>query len=309
MPRRILDFHSHWGTQRGYVFRTPAELAHQERVWKKPVQYVSEQEMADYFKSQDVSAMLDFGFTKYLNVAESSVLHDYAVEVAKAYPKQILGNWLQIDPRTGAEGVAELRRVAERSPSLVGLCVSGAALGIAADDSLLDPFYKLSIEYRLPALILVGYTALGAGLPGGNGVLLDLCHPRYVDAVAAKYPELSIIAGRPAWPWQDDIIAVLLHKPNVWYELHGWSPKYYSDSLKREVGGRLQDRILFGADYPLLSYERLKADWKALGYSADVLEKVFCRNGERFLDLLRRAKRPFQQRRTYWALPATRCSK
>lgn len=292
MALRILDFHSHWGTQRGYVFRTPAEFAHQERVWKKRVRYVSEQEMADYLHGQGVSAMLDFGFTKYLSVAEASALHDYAIEVATAYPEQILGNWLQIDPRTGAEGVAELRRVAERSTSLVGLCVSGAALGVAADSSLLDPFYKLSIEHGLPVLILVGYTALGAGLPGGNGVLLDLCHPRYVDAVAAKYPDLSIIAGRPAWPWQEDMIAVLLHKPNVWYELHGWSPKYYSESLKREIGGRLQDRILFGADYPLLSYERLTADWRTLGYSEEVLEKVFYRNGEQFLNRLRRVDRP-----------------
>lgn len=35
--------------------------------------------------------MLDFGFTKYLGVAAASVLHDYAVEVARAYPEQILG--------------------------------------------------------------------------------------------------------------------------------------------------------------------------------------------------------------------------
>jgi hypothetical protein len=52
-------------------------------------------------------------------------------------------------------------------------------------------------------------------MPGGNGVLLDLCHPRYVDEVAMRYPELTIIAGRAAWPWQKDMIAVLLHKPSV----------------------------------------------------------------------------------------------
>ncbi len=28
------------------------------------------------------------------------------------------------------------------------------------------------------------------------------------------------------------MIAVMLHKPNVWNELHGWSPKYFTDALQ-----------------------------------------------------------------------------
>src|SRR5271169_2627390 len=87
------------------------------------------------------------------------------------------------------------------------------------------------------------------GLPGGNGILLDACHPRHLDAVAARFANLTIIAARPAWPWQSEMIAVLLHKPNVWYELHGWSPKYFTDELKRELPRRLAERVMFAADY------------------------------------------------------------
>lgn len=61
-----------------------------------------------------------------------------------------------------------------------GLRVSGAALRVPADDPLLDRFYKLSIGARVPVLILIGYTAFGARLPGGNGVTLDLRHPRHL---------------------------------------------------------------------------------------------------------------------------------
>jgi uncharacterized protein len=117
-------------------------------------------------------------------------------------------------------------------------------------------------------------------------VLLDLCHPRYVDEVAARHPDLTIVAGRAAWPWQDDMIAVLLHKPNVWYELHGWSPKYYAESLKREIKGRLAERVLFGADYPMLSYERLVRDWHAEGYDEATLARVFHANGAVLLERL-----------------------
>jgi uncharacterized protein len=38
---------------------------------------------------------------------------------------------------------------------------------------------------------------------------------------------------------------------------------------------------MFGADYPLLSYDRLRADWAQLGLSEAVTEKLFHRNAER----------------------------
>jgi hypothetical protein len=38
---------------------------------------------------------------------------------------------------------------------------------------------------------------------------------------------------------------------------------------------------------PLLTYERLISDWRGLGYSDEVLEKVFSGNAERFLSQVR----------------------
>ena len=95
--------------------------------------------------------------------------------------------------------------------------------------------------------------------------------------------ELKIVAARPGWPWQAEVIAVLMHKRNIWYELHGWSPKYPTPDLRHEIPRRLKDRIMFGADYPLLSYERLLGDWKAQGYPDDVLERVFHLRATAFL--------------------------
>ena len=78
------------------------------------------------------------------------------------------------------------------------------------------------------------------------------------------------------------MIAVLLHKGNIRYELHGWSPKYFTPALKKEIGGRLQDRVCFGWDWPTLTLERLEKDWRELGYTEEVYEKVFHRNAEAF---------------------------
>jgi predicted TIM-barrel fold metal-dependent hydrolase len=279
---KIIDLHSHWGTKKGYPLRTPAELAQQEKVWRSKVNYATEQEMANYFKEMKVKVILDLGFTKFLPMEEVKELHDYAIRVRGKFSDVILGNWIQIDPRTGSQGLKELKRCL--GSGFIGFAVSGTALGIPASESVFDPFYTLCIEAGIPVLILVGFTGTGANLPGGKGMLLEFCHPRYVDEVAARFPDLRIIAGRPAWPWQTEMIAVLLHKPNVWYELHGWSPKYFSADLKREIPRRLQNRVMFGGDYPLFRYERLIKDWKSEGYSNDILEKVFHKNAEKFFE-------------------------
>ena len=275
---KLFDLHSHWGTRKGYVLRTQAELAQQRRTWNSDPKYVSEQEMADYLRSEGVRAILDLGFTKNMSVEEARSYHDYALGVQRDHPDAIFGLWLQIDPRTGKEGAAEFRRCMEASEGFVGVCISAPGMGYPASDPIYDPFYNASLEADRPVLVLVGFTGSGAGLPGGKGVKLDLCHPRYIDELAIRYPELKIIAGRNPWPWPEDMLAVMLHKPNVWIEFHGWSPKYLSDSWKRDIARRLKHRVMFGADYPLFTYERLVADWRSLDYSEDILRKLFVEN-------------------------------
>lgn len=278
---KIFDMHSHWGTERGYPLRDSAQIALQKHTWNSTATYVSEDQMADYFRRHDARVILDLGFTKTMPIAEVRDLHDYAITVQRQHADVIFGLWLQIDPRSGDEGVREFRRCIDASAGFVGICVSAGGMGVPASDPLFDPYYKVSIEASRPALVLVGYNGAGAGLPGGGGLRLDLCHPRYVDELAVRFPDLTIIAGRPAWPWQDDMIAVMLHKPNVWNELHGWSPKYLTDALKREVARRLKNKVMFGGDYPLFTYERLTADWRELGYDNEILAGVFHRNAER----------------------------
>ena len=78
---------------------------------------------------------------------------------------------------------------------------------------------------------------------------------------------------------------MLLHKGNVYNELSGWSPKYFSPEFKREINGRLQDKFMFGSDYPVLSHKRLFQDWESEGYKPEVLEKVFWKNAQRILKL------------------------
>ena len=285
---KIIDIHSHWGTRRGYPLQTEAELAQQKKTWNSEPTYHTEAEMLAHFRQSNAQVILDFGYTKYMPVEQAAAIHDYGFEVQRTGMQQLLGHWIHIDPASGAPGLRELRRCIDAAPGFIGFGVSGSGSAPASDPSWF-PFYDLCIQAAIPVLIFVGTTGLGAGLPGGGGILLDDCHPRHLDYVAAKFPDLKIVAARPGWPWQTETIAVLMHKRNIWYELHGWSPKYFAPDLKREISRRLRERVLFGADYPLYTYDRLLKDWRAEGYTEAVLDDVFHNNAERFLAEVKRS--------------------
>jgi len=91
---RIFDCHSHWGTQRGYLFRTAAELARQEAIWKTQVRYYTEEEQAAYLRKNKVRAILDLSFTKFMPIQQMREMHDYALAEQRKHPDVIAGHWL-----------------------------------------------------------------------------------------------------------------------------------------------------------------------------------------------------------------------
>ena len=91
--------------------------------------------------------------------------------------------------------------------------------------------------------------------------------------------------AHPAWPWQDEQLAVAMHKPNTWIDLSGWSPRRFAPDLVRNIKGQLQDRVLFGTDYPFLTHDQWLGAWATLDVPEDVTEKVLLRNAERLLGL------------------------
>jgi len=279
---RFFDCHSHWGTARGHIFRTQEQLDTQQRIWGTPGRYWGEQEMVDYMRRNNAHVILDLSWIRDLPMDEIQAYHDYAFDLQRANPDVIFGHWLQFGPEHVTAGLKEFRRGLDAKAGFIGFSVSGQATGVPPSDPMWDPFYKLSIEANAPVLMTTGLTGVGQGVPGGRGRVLDDGHPRHIDRVAARFPDLRILAARPAYPWQDEMIAVLVHKANVSYELHGWSARRFDANLKKEIKGRMQDRIMVGCDFPVLQYEKVLSSWISEGYSDEVLEKVFYRNAEAY---------------------------
>lgn len=270
---QILDVHSHFSTEEGFVFQDPGA----SDTFGEEFDLRTEAEMVEDLQEANVKPMLDFGFTAEAEVEVAREKHDYFADMYAEHPETFLGLWVQLDPRHGEAAVEEFERcLTDLDMGIVGFTINGSTTNVPADDERYEPFYERCLDEGAPVLINNGYSGLGAGQPGGDGHLVEPCHPKYVDRVAADHPELQIIMGRPGWPWQDEAIATLLHKANVvGNELHGWRPKYYPDELKYDITRRLKGKVMFGGDYPLIDYETLRSDWEAMDLDDEMLERVY----------------------------------
>jgi predicted TIM-barrel fold metal-dependent hydrolase len=257
-------------------------------VFKRESAFVPEAEFIAGLKAAGVRAIMmsPMGWAKAdRDLAQIKAMHDYMGHLRKTYPDTILGCWGDIDPRLGASGARELERCI-KDVGMLGIYTGAILTGIPVNDKLYRPLFEVCAEAGVPVKLSVGMTAVGQGMPGGGGVHLSHENPiPYVDDVAIQFPNLTIIAAHCAWPFHNEMTAVMIHKSNVHNELHGWSPKYFPPELKREINGRLQDRFMFGSDYPWFSYERLLRDWETEGYKPEVLEKVYVTNARRILKL------------------------
>jgi len=105
------------------------------------------------------------------------------------------------------------------------------------------------------------------------------------EHVAIDFPDMQIVIAHPSWPWQDEALSVCLHKPNVWIDLSGWSPKYFPSQLVQYANTLLKDRVLFGSDYPLITPDRWMRDFREAGFKPEVQPLILKENAVRLLKL------------------------
>lgn len=189
-----------------------------------------------------------------------------------------------INPHRGAEGVRQARKLI-REYRVQGFKFHPSVQEFFPNDRMAYPLYEVIAEARLPALFHTGQTGVGAGTPGGGGVRLKYSHPMLLDDVAADFPDLPIVLAHPSFPWQEEALSVATHKPQVYIDLSGWSPRYFPPILVQYANTLLKDKILFGSDYPVMSPERWLADFDKLSIKPEVRPLILKENAAKLLKL------------------------
>lgn len=107
-----------------------------------------------------------------------------------------------------------------------------------------------------------------------------------IDDVAAEHPDLKILIAHPAFPWEQEQLAICQQKGNVYMDLSGWLPKYIDEQVLHYAKTVLQDKVMFGTDYPMIRPEQWFESFDDhFDASDEVKRKLLWENAEEFLEL------------------------
>ncbi len=280
---KAIDTHVHPGTKEDMIDCGGKYIEHALKYFGQKVEPLTEEALAERYQSLDAMGVL-LAWDAETNTGNKRLANEYVAKLVKKYPKTFIG-FGSVDPWKGAVAIKEAE-IAVKVLGLKGIKFQQAAQAFYPSDKRFYPLWEKITELKVPALFHMGTTGYGAGAPGGDGIHLKYCRPiPYIDDLAADFPELTIIAAHPAWPWQDEMIAVAMHKANVYVDLSGWSPKYFPPSLVQFANTFLQDKCLFGSDHPYITPERWLADFEKIQIKPEVKEKILWKNAQRLLGL------------------------
>src|SRR5215472_17028825 len=251
-----------------------------EAYFRSPVQRASLADLAAKYRALDVRAVL-LAWDAETATGRPRVPNETVASAVAEHPDAFAGIG-SVDPHKDS-AVDEVARIAELG--LRGVKLHPSLQAFAPDDERYWPVFEACERHGLLALFHTGTSGIGARQPGGQGIRIDLAHPVKLDPVAAAFPALTVVAAHFGWPWHMDLIAMALHKTNVYIDISGWSPRRIPQEVIRELRGRLSGQFLWGSDFPFIKPERCLSELAELSLPDEVTEKLLRDNAARVLKL------------------------
>ena len=112
------------------------------------------------------------------------------------------------------------------------------------------PLYETCVDLGIPLLVLTGHQALL--------VPSDIGRPTYIDDIALRYPELTIVAGPGGWPWTDELIALAWKHSNLFIHTVIAPPamreQYLPSQLLHYITSLGIGKVMWGTGAPFMNY-------------------------------------------------------
>jgi uncharacterized protein len=275
---------------------------HAERSCRQPpdpIQASFEEAASIYFKTEGERPTIaqtiehyrerKIGFVMFTVDSEAGTgirrISNEEIAEAAAENADIMAAFASIDPHKGKAGALEARRLIA-DYGVKGFKFHPPIQNCHPYDPICWPLYEVIAEHGLPAIFHTGHSGMGTGMPGGGGIRLKYGQPILVDDVAVDFPDMKIILAHPSWPWTDEALSMALHKPNVFIDLSGWSPKYFPPQIIRYANTQLGGKMLFGSDFPLIPPDKWIRAFDQAGFRPEVREPILKGNAARLLGLV-----------------------
>ncbi|MEX0801866.1 MAG: amidohydrolase family protein [Candidatus Binatia bacterium] len=240
---------------------------------------------ADLYIKQDVKALL-IGWHPSTVKEGARNSNEHVIDLAASYPDAFAGVLASLD--TNAANLDEIARYAEellRHPSVKGFKFHPPDQGFYPSDKKFYKIWDILQSGNKPVMFHVGFTVLGANTDGGSGIALDYGRPIHLDTLARDFPRMKIIAAHPGWPWEQELIGVLTHKKNVYGDISGYLAEQLPEIFLKAIRGRLQDKALFGTDFPYVDLEKALTSLDKVDFKSAAKDKILFSNAQALFQL------------------------
>lgn len=278
-----IDAHTHVHASVDAAPQSSERLEAMSTYFRNEVTASTVPELAAYYRERSM-ACVTFMVDATSATGEAPHVTNEEVAALAAEHSDVIIPFGSVDPHAGRAAAATARRLVEQH-GMRGFKFHPNIQAFFPNDRAVYPLYEVLEELGVPALFHSGHTGVGAGERGGAGVHLKYSNPMHVDDVAADFPDLKIVLAHPSFPWQDEALSVCLHKPLVYIDLSGWSPKYFPANLIQYANTLLKNKMLFGSDYPAITPDRWLADFERLDIRPEVRPLILKDNAARLLGL------------------------
>jgi predicted TIM-barrel fold metal-dependent hydrolase len=197
--------------------------------------------------------------------------YELVERAVKQYPQRFYG-LAGVDPTEGMDGVRALER-AVKDMGFIGAHSYPHWFELAPNHARYYPFYAKCVELGVPIQLQVGQSMIYAA----DYPRRSVGRPITLDDVACDFPELILIGIHVGIPWTDEMIAMAWKHKNVYIGSDAHAPKYWPPSFVHYIKSFGQDKVLFGTDFPVLGFERMRAEVEALNIP-DGARKKFLRD-------------------------------
>lgn len=196
-------------------------------------------------------------------------------EAVNKYPNRFRG-LAGIDPTEGMKGVRELES-AVKDFGFVGAHLYPHWFNLPPDHAKYYPFYAKCAELDIPIEMQVGQCLLYTP----EYPLRSVGRPITLDSIACDFPELKLIGIHIGYPWTEEMISVAWKHPNVYIGSDAYAPKYWPDAFVHFINTWGQDKVLFGTDFPVLDFERVRREVDSLGLETESKKKFMRENAKK----------------------------
>ncbi|HEV8721926.1 MAG TPA: amidohydrolase family protein [Candidatus Binatia bacterium] len=245
----------------------------------------TEETFSDLYIKHDVKALL-IGWHPSTVKEGSRNSNDHVIDLTAKYPDAFAGILASLD--INAEDITKVARYAQelaRNPKVVGFKFHPPDQGFSPNDRKFYAIWEVLQTCAKPVMFHVGFTVLGANTDGGSGIALDYGRPIHLDTLARDFPRMKIIAAHPGWPWEQELIGVVTHKKNVHVDTSGYLAEQLPEIFLKAIGSRLQDKALFGTDFPYVDLENALASFDKVGFKQPVKDKILFANAQALFGL------------------------